>query len=482
MGAGRYFTADQTPLRLPPPSSLMSGPSNVRDSPAHTLIPTTTTTATPSAPAPPHPPPVHANVKPAHGYHDYQTPSPSQQSSPLLPTRMGQPLHHVAALAHQRRNTVQDLARVSPTLSTTASERSAEDFQDARAVQGHAPSLQRIHQQQPPQQRHQSPLPLSLHHHQPYRHHPPPRHRRRLSVEDQHHYADMHPHARLPPAYPQYTPAKQPLSPSSRQTWSPRSEPKSSQVRIADLLTKNEEPRPRPQSSSAASSSSVVPGAALPRKPMGPPTEYRLHMRQQPAAARSCGFGERDRRVIDPPPIIQLTIDDPSLSREQISQKLRYPFAVMHCMILDETGQYDCSAMPAEYRQQRRLMGTLVASPFVGDDENGEEGCFFCFPDLSCRTPGAFRVQFSLVIIDPIASTQPGKRFPVVAEVVTDVFTVYNAKDFPGMQASTPLTKRLKEQGCLISIKKGNDKAHARDESEDEEGNSGSRKKKKAKR
>ena len=69
-----------------------------------------------------------------------------------------------------------------------------------------------------------------------------------------------------------------------------------------------------------------------------------------------------------------------------------------------------------------------------------------------------------------------------MAEVVTDVFTVYNAKDFPGMQASTPLTKRLKEQGCLISIKKGNDKAHARDESEDEEGNSGSRKKKKAKR
>lgn len=271
------------------------------------------------------------------------------------------------------------------------------------------------------------------------------------------------------------------MSPPPRQAFSPRAEPKSSQVRIADLLSNNEEPQVRPQSSGAASSSSVVPSGAIPRRNMGPPTEYRLHMRQQPAAARSCGFGERDRRVIDPPPIIQLTIDNPSLSSEQVSQKLRYPFAVMHCTILDETGQHDCSAMPAEYRQQRRLMGTLVASPFVGDDENGEEGCFFCFPDLSCRTPGAFRVQFSLVIIDPIASTQPGRKFPVVAEAVTDVFTVFNAKDFPGMQASTPLTKRLKEQGCLISIKKGNDKANVRDESEDE-GSSGSRRKKRVKR
>jgi len=154
----------------------------------------------------------------------------------------------------------------------------------------------------------------------------------------------------------------------------------------------------------------------------------------------------------------------------------------MHCSIWDSTGEQDNSAMPEDYRQQRRLMGTLVASPFVGLDENGEEGCFFCFPDLSCRTPGSFRLKFALVIIDPITSTQGGKKFPIKAEVMSDVFTVYNAKDFPGMQASTPLTKRLKEQGCLISIKKGNEKSgnsHARDDTDEdgEEGSSGGRRK-----
>lgn len=115
------------------------------------------------------------------------------------------------------------------------------------------------------------------------------------------------------------------------------------------------------------------------------------------------------------------------------------------------------SAMPEDFRQQRRLMGTLVASPFVGQDENGEEGCFFCFPDLSCRTPGSFRLKFALVVLDPM-SMRMGDRSKIVATAMSEVFCVYNAKDFPGMKASTGLTKRLKEQGCLISIKKGNEK------------------------
>jgi hypothetical protein len=38
---------------------------------------------------------------------------------------------------------------------------------------------------------------------------------------------------------------------------------------------------------------------------------------------------------------------------------------------------------------------------------------------------------------------------------LSDVFEVYPAKTFPGMVPSTELTKRLKEQGCLISVKKG---------------------------
>lgn len=188
-------------------------------------------------------------------------------------------------------------------------------------------------------------------------------------------------------------------------------------------------------------------------------------------AARSCGFGERDRRVVDPPPIVQLFIDDPDASPEEIKAQLKHPFAVVHATIWNETGEQDCSAMPEDYRQQRRLMGTVVASPFVGNDEKGEEGCFFCFADLSVRTPGSFRLRFSIMFLDP-TNTAIGHRTPICAITMSEVFTVYNAKDFPGMQASTALTKRLKDQGCLISIKKGSEKTgvgHSRDDSDDDD-------------
>jgi len=133
-------------------------------------------------------------------------------------------------------------------------------------------------------------------------------------------------------------------------------------------------------------------------------------------------------------------------------------------------------------------MGTLVASPFVGLDEHNVEGCFFCFPDLSVRTPGTYSLKFSLVNLDP-SRMRPGMSEPVRSTVKSSVFHVYNAKDFGGMRASTELTKSLKHQGCLISVKKGNAKSNNRrgdddDEDEDEDDDEGGdgRESKKAKR
>lgn len=209
---------------------------------------------------------------------------------------------------------------------------------------------------------------------------------------------------------------------------------------------------------------------------------FRLSMRQQPQAARACGFGDRDRRVIDPPPIVQLFVNGPSLSRDDARSYLRYESYVMNCSICDESGTQDASFMPEEYQHQRRLMGSLVGTPFVGQDDHGEEGCFFCFSDLSCRTPGAFRLKFTLVMIDP-ARAGVIRHFPVLTEIVSDIFHVYSAKEFPGMLPSSNLAKRLKEQGCIISIKKGNDRSkNARaqsglsDEEETGEGSQGQRK------
>ena len=105
-------------------------------------------------------------------------------------------------------------------------------------------------------------------------------------------------------------------------------------------------------------------------------------------------------------------------------------------------------------------MGQLVASPSVAKDEHDVEGCFFCFPDLSCRTNGKYRLRFVLMRIDPM-NLQVGGFSPILTDVLSDVFTVYTAKDFPGMRPSSALTRALKLQGCNIQVKKGNEKALA---------------------
>jgi hypothetical protein len=51
-----------------------------------------------------------------------------------------------------------------------------------------------------------------------------------------------------------------------------------------------------------------------------PNVQYSLKFRQQPLTARSYGFADRDRRVIDLPSIIQLTIKGINLTLEEIGK------------------------------------------------------------------------------------------------------------------------------------------------------------------
>ncbi|KAI9883122.1 MAG: hypothetical protein M1823_005106 [Watsoniomyces obsoletus] len=200
---------------------------------------------------------------------------------------------------------------------------------------------------------------------------------------------------------------------------------------------------------------------------------YEIRVRQQPRAARACGFGERDRRVIDPPPIVQLVLRDTAPGGDDAAE-LRYPFNVVHCTLWNEDGTVDETAIAGQERRvNRRLMGTLVASPFVAMDEHDQEGCFFCFPDLSCRTHGRYRLKFVLMRID-MDNLRPGGFMPVIISTMSDVFTVFTAKEFPGMRPSTPLTRALKRQGCAIPVKKGNERAGASARTREEEDDPGS--------
>ncbi|OAA54125.1 Velvet factor [Niveomyces insectorum RCEF 264] len=497
-------------VQLPGPSALFSAAASaaalVTSSPSSASSPHSNNSVLPAAAASRESPPYSSAGRPATYYGgEYATPSPVGQTPPQLPAPHADAHGMPGPLA--LRTTVRGPdARFSPTQSPVSSVRS-DDLDLASRFQQphhHHQQQQQPQQQQPPLIPPQQPLPHlpttpryhsrepPAYHYQHHQHHqpPPPTSSPPVGIHQAKAAAAAYP---TPNSRSSIYPPMHPSSPSvgagrlPTASTSPRTEVK--QMSITSLLSDEVA-----AAAAAAAASSAAPRSAVPpppfqhhptghasatattsKTPMLSPaqsvlvtSEYRIRVRQQPVAARSCGFGERDRRVIDPPPIVQLTIDDPDATPEEISMRLRFQFTVLHCSIWNETGEQDNSAMPEDYRQQRRLMGTLVSSPFVGQDEHGEEGCFFCFPDLSCRTPGSFRLKFALVVLDPLGMRAGGSS-PIMATAMSDVFTVYNAKDFPGMQASTALTKRLKEQGCLISIKKGNEKtsaAHGRDESD----------------
>jgi hypothetical protein len=211
---------------------------------------------------------------------------------------------------------------------------------------------------------------------------------------------------------------------------------------------------------------------ASPRQPPEKATSdrFEIFVRQQPAAARACGFGERDRRVIDPPPIVQLRFKEGVTKPDP--EELRYPFNVVHCTLYSADSLNDETAvMTNEKRSTRRLMGTLVASPFVALDEDGVEGCFFVFPDLSCRTHGTYRLRFQLMKLIP-TNLARGNVMPIIAEAMTDEFKVFTAKEFPGMRKSSPLTIALKRQGCNIPAKQGKESKLSAEKNEvsDDEG------------
>ncbi|KAI0533407.1 hypothetical protein GGR58DRAFT_516945 [Xylaria digitata] len=416
-----YYPQDQNPpaLRLPPPSSLVNDAlhpqtaSNVRECALH-----------------------------SHSlYRDVYAPVASMPAHRPVQVSIPGSEGHASTFSSSSRGAVDIRARLSPAHSSTASDRS-EDPSDYFRLRQFAPD-----QKSSPSSRPSS--------HFAPAHESPPRQPSRAETQS------MRPSQDAQSQHTRLGSSSQANSPV-HQTWSPHPEPRAPEQRmkIADLLS-NEQ------------SSAPEPSKALQKAPQRAPASatvtstYRISIRQQPVAARSCGYGERDRRVIDPPPIIQMKIEDPTASEEEIKNRLTHTHSIMHCTIWNEAGDQDLSSMPEDYRTQRRLMGTVVSSPFAGNDENDEFGSFFCFPDLSCRTPGSFRLQFSFMVLDPFSS--PGHRTPVVAIAMSDVFTVYNAKDFPGMKASTALTKRLKEQGCLISIKKGNDRTRTREGSESED-------------
>ncbi|RAO70622.1 uncharacterized protein BHQ10_006634 [Talaromyces amestolkiae] len=234
-----------------------------------------------------------------------------------------------------------------------------------------------------------------------------------------------------------------------------------------------------------------------------PPPRLRLHIRQQPIATRACSAGEKDRRTIDPPPILQLlmtdfrpdsrtdlaTLQNPRLSVACLLYSVGKPgpdgkeVLVHSSQVVETTRRHrrddgrahntyridsrtahhiNEQSDPSDQRPVQILSGRTYVSPFYTPYDPDPETApyqyqhqyhtikppptiFFVFADLSVRTAGLYRLKFRL--LDWGLAQETGRPSPILAEIFSDQFRVYSSKDFPGMRASSALTWNLRKMG-----------------------------------
>ncbi|KAF4763729.1 hypothetical protein HAV15_001125 [Penicillium sp. str.  len=255
-----------------------------------------------------------------------------------------------------------------------------------------------------------------------------------------------------------------------------------------------------------------------PQSPSHPPprrpstqSRYHLHIRQQPIAARACGAGDRDRRPVDPPPIVQILLTDFDSNSQDDRDLLQDPRFTKHIRASaittgTKTGtgigttienanekekgerETDGIARTDDNFSTPLLSGKAFMSPFYVDEDPDpnsapahpssitdphldnsphnaynhaasrlhQPATFFIFADLSIRSAGLYRLQFRLMNWGSVEDT--GQSMPILAEAWSDPFRVYPAKDFPGMRDSSILAEGLKELGFVELKTRGHGK------------------------
>ncbi|KAJ5172408.1 Velvet factor [Penicillium capsulatum] len=185
-------------------------------------------------------------------------------------------------------------------------------------------------------------------------------------------------------------------------------------------------------------SASTFSDASLSREAQS--SDFDLTIRQQPDRARVAGGKEKERKPIDPPPIVQLRVRDEGSYLAQ--HYLQSPYYFMCCSLYDATDDRPVPVAPST-----ALAGTLVSSLHRLKDLDNSDGGFFVFGDLSVKIEGEFRLKFTLFEMRK-------ELVSYLKTIVSERFTVSPPKSFPGMMESTSLSRSFAEQGVKLRIRK----------------------------
>ncbi|KAI8926628.1 velvet factor [Entophlyctis helioformis] len=201
-------------------------------------------------------------------------------------------------------------------------------------------------------------------------------------------------------------------------------------------------------------------------------------VRQQPSRGRMCGFSVvKDRRMMDPPLILQLVANDGPNTHKTGPAFGQH--TMVHISLWSTDCKTDCSVVvnprhksqgsklrelvemtpglnklvtfdPEANRHCQTILGTTSATAVPLSDIDGSEGHFFIFPDLSVRIQGTYVIKCQLMELD----LEGSMSFNVTKTIITQPFHMYPPKTFPRMLDSTDLSKCFARQGVPFHIRR----------------------------
>lgn len=165
---------------------------------------------------------------------------------------------------------------------------------------------------------------------------------------------------------------------------------------------------------------------------------YHLEVVQQPQRTAEFGSASLSRLPITPPVIVKLTVTD--RSGNAVIPQHELPFLIAHLSLWTEDGR-----TRVDTRQGAPLLyGNLVSAVDQLEDMAGNQGLFFCFPDVSVRVRGRYQLGVTLMRI-----SSQGESGHALAETRSRAFDVVERAQYVAVPP-TRMTMAFLRQGARM--------------------------------
>ncbi|KAI0133683.1 velvet factor-domain-containing protein [Xylariales sp. AK1849] len=177
---------------------------------------------------------------------------------------------------------------------------------------------------------------------------------------------------------------------------------------------------------------------------------YQIQVIQNPTCGRVAIGKEKDRKPLDPPPFVKLTVPE---ANDPTKIHMHSPYLIIHAYLEPAP-----SATPVREEDRRnvgpQLVGTTASSLHRLKADDNHDVAIFVFPDLTVKREGFFILRFVLMNLEEDPTSGSIGDWVTICECHSQTFQVFSPRGFPGMAESTFLTRSFSDQGVRLRLRK----------------------------